>query len=206
MMPAIFLESGEVINPITGNAGFIEVGLYPRGSDELAFVVSVALIKAGFVGGVNEWVMRAKGGKCLSNLANAMGAITSERGNDREFMAEARREAEEVWHAAGIEWEDLDSFNKRVRARRGVTKMPKGYEEQRNFSSSWQSLMRGTGNIEAEQLNGDVVKLGLLLGIPTPYNEVLWQVAEDMATKKEKPGRYTVEELTEMVKRRIGAP
>jgi len=201
-VPGIFLEPGTVINPITGNVGFIEVGLYPRGLDSLARAVAGALKEAGFAGGVNEWVMRSKATKCLLNLGNAMGAITDGRGDSNAFMAEARREATTVWSAAGIEWEDLDSYNKRIRAGRGTTKMPKGYESQRNLGSSWQSLMRGTGNIEAEELNGDIVKLGRLLGIPTPYNELLWHLADEMAAKKEKPGKYTAEELMEMVKKR----
>ena len=78
--------------------------------------------------------------------------------------------------------------------------MPKGYEEQRNLGSSWQSLRRETGNIETEQLNGDVVKLGRLLGISTPYNEVFWQVADEMARKKEPPGKYSAEDLMEMAR------
>ena len=59
--------------------------------------------------------------------------------------------------------------------------------------------LRGTGNIEAEALNGDVVKLGRSLGVKTPYNETLWRVAEEMARKREKPGKYTVEDLMRMV-------
>ena len=66
--------------------------------------------------------------------------------------------------------------------------------------------MRGTGNTEAEQLNGDIVQLGKLLGIPTPYNEVLWQVADEMAAKKEKPGKYSVNDLMEMVRKKTSAP
>ncbi len=61
--------------------------------------------------------------------------------------------------------------------------------------------MRGTGNIEAEQLNGDIVRLGHLLNIKTPYNELLWHVADEMAKRGESPGKYTAEDLTEMVKR-----
>jgi 2-dehydropantoate 2-reductase len=60
--------------------------------------------------------------------------------------------------------------------------------------------MRGTGNIEAEQLNGDVIRLGNMLGIKTPYNELLWQLAEEMTRKGEKPGKYTAEDLTGMLK------
>ena len=188
-MLAIFLEPGEVINPTTGNAGFIEMGLYPRTTDELASTIASALKKSGFAGGVNEWVMKAKGAKCLSNLGNAMEAITDGQGNGEKFMAEARHEAETVWHAAGIEWEDWSSFNKRVRASRGITRMPKGYEHQRTLGSSWQSLARGTGNIEAEQLNGDVVKMGKLLGISTPYNELLWKLSDEMAFEKGETGK-----------------
>jgi hypothetical protein len=51
-----------------------------------------------------------------------------------------------------------------------------------------------------EALNGDIVKLGRSLGVETPYNEILWKVAEMMAEKGEKPGKYTAEDLTKMVK------
>ena len=202
-IPGIFLEPGTVIHPITGNSGFIEVGCYPRGVDDLAQNVSASFAKAGFVGGVNEWVMKAKAAKSLFNLNNAMGAITDERARESEFMVEARREASKVWRTAGIEWEPLNAFQQRMYQIRGKTKMPKGYEMQRNLGSSWQSLVRGSGTIEAEQLNGDVVKLGRLLGLQTPYNELIWKVAAEMARKKEKPGKYTVDKLMEMVKERI---
>jgi 2-dehydropantoate 2-reductase len=203
-VPGIFLQPGEVINPIVSNVGFLEVGRHPSGSDDLAYSVAEAFKKAGFAGGVNEFVMRTKGAKCLGNLANALGAITNRPPweDDSGFIAAARREAVEVWKTAGIEWEDRETFDSRTRKRRGTTKMPKGYENVRNRGSSWQSLMRGTGNIETEQLNGDVVKLGRLLGITTPYNELLWRVAEEMATKGDKPGKYTAEDLMRMVTRR----
>jgi 2-dehydropantoate 2-reductase len=84
--------------------------------------------------------------------------------------------------------------------------MPKGYEGDTKRSSTWQSLVRGTGNIEAEAINGDIVKLGRALGIETPYNETLWKVAEDMARKGEKPGKYAIENLTKMVSTRSHPP
>jgi len=198
-VPGIFLEPGLVINPITGNHGFIEVGLYPRGKDELLEYVSEAIRKTGFACKVNEWVMKAKAAKCLGNLGNALGAITDGRGDHKQFLTIARREAMNVWEAAGIEWEDRESFNERVERIRGVNKMPVGFKDQRNLGSSWQSLMRGTGNIESEQLNGDVVRLGRLLGIETPCNNVLWRVADEMAKNKERPGKYSVEELLAMI-------
>ncbi len=113
-----------------------------------------------------------------------------------------RSEAEEVWRLSGIEWEDFEDYERRVKALRGTNKMPKGYEGENKRSSTWQSLTRGTGNIETEALNGDIVKLGRSLRVETPYNETLWRVAEDMAVKGEKPGRYTAEDLTKMVNTR----
>jgi 2-dehydropantoate 2-reductase len=188
-LPGVYLQPGEVINPITGNSGFLEVGLYPCGVDGYAREVSGALRAAGFVGGVNEWVMKAKAAKCLLNLGNSMDAVTDGRGDGAAFMRAVRGEAEEVWRLAGIEWEPLDVYQRRVRSMRGVNRMPRGYEGESKRSSSWQSLVRGTGNIEAEALNGDVVKLGRSLGVETPYNEVLWRVAEEMAAKGDQPGR-----------------
>jgi 2-dehydropantoate 2-reductase len=198
-VPGLFLQPGEVINVISVNNGFLEVGLYPRGLDDLARRVADAFGEADFAGGVNEFVMRAKAGKCLGNLGNAMSAITDGQGDTTEFMTATRKEAMEVWKAAGIEWEDYEEFRKRIRFRRGTTVKPKGYESIRDRGSSWQSLTRGTGNIEAEQLNGDVVRLGRLLGIKTPHNELLWRLADEMAKKGERPGKYTTQDLTEML-------
>lgn len=195
---AIFLNPGEVINPLRGNSGFLEVGLYPSGSDELAHEVSEAFRKAGFASNVNNLIMKAKAAKSLENLANAMRAITNDMGDSGEFMAAARLEAMRVWKVAGIEWEDYEEFAERVRSRRGTRVIPSGYENI-STNSSWQSLTRGTGNIEAEQLNGDVVRLGRMLGIETPYNEILWRVADEMAIRKERPGKYAAEDLTRIL-------
>jgi len=201
-MFAMFLEPGTVINCKAGRAaGFLEVGCYPCGLDDLAQAVSTAFREAGFAGGVNRWIMKAKGAKTLINLSNAVEAITGEGYGGDGFAAKAREEAMKVWSAAGVEWEPYEEFLKRVHEDKAVYRMPKGCERLGPRSSSWQSLFRGTGNIEAEELNGDVVKLGRLLNLPAPYNEMLWRVAVEMAEKKEKPGKYTVQQLEEMVRK-----
>ena len=199
VISVIFLEPGIVINSKTGRTvGFLEVGCYPSGLDDLAHAVSTAFCEAGFDGGVNCSVMMAKGAKTLSNLINAVEAITDNADGSSEFIGKAREEAMRIWRAAGIEWEPYEEFLRRVHKNRTGGKMPKGYERLGPRWSSWQSLFRGTGNIEAEELNGDVVKLGRLLNLPAPYNEILWKVAAEMAAKKEKPGKYTIHQLEEM--------
>ncbi|UCH01952.1 MAG: NAD(P)-binding domain-containing protein, partial [Candidatus Bathyarchaeota archaeon] len=95
VIPGIFLDPGVVINPITQNYGFIEVGRYPQGVDKLAHQVSSALKTAGFASTINKEVMKAKGAKCLYwNLGSAMEAITDGKGDSNvrnKFMEEARQ-------------------------------------------------------------------------------------------------------------------
>lgn len=201
MLPAIFITPGEVINPIISPYGVIEIGCYPRGRDPLSEQLAAALNASGFDADVHADVMKSKAAKCLINLGNALDAITDGKAEGHPYTQEARREAMEVWSAAGIEWESVESLLKRVRPRSGKRKNPAGYEDVSNRSSSWQSLARGTGNIEAGQLNGDVVLLGRQLRIATPYNEKLWLCAEEVARSGEKPGRYRADELLEVVRR-----
>jgi 2-dehydropantoate 2-reductase len=75
----------------------------------------------------------------------------------------------------------------------------------RNLGSSWQSLQRGLGSIEADFLNGEIVRLGRLHGIPTPYNAVLQEVANAMAARREKPGKLTAEDLEQLAILRMRA-
>jgi len=201
MIPAIFMTPGEVINPIVRSYGVIEIGRYPRGTDELCGRVAAGLNRAGFFSQVHEEVMKSKAGKCLGNLGNAFDAITDGKGDGRAFMENVRREATQVWDAAGIAYEARDAFTARVRPHYGERKIPAGYEDMEKRSSSWQSLARGTGNIEAEPLNGDVVILGRALGIAAPHNELLWHLADEMARAGDKPGKYSAEELMAMAKR-----
>jgi 2-dehydropantoate 2-reductase len=63
-------------------------------------------------------------------------------------------------------------------------------------------LQRGLGSIEADFLNGEIVRLGRLYGVPTPYNEVLQEVANGMAARREKPGTFTVQDLEREVAKR----
>ena len=195
-VPGVYLQPGEVINARTGHYGYLEVGRYPGGADPLCSAVVEDLTAAGFAAAVNPAVMRAKGAKCLGNLANALNAVTGSQRGAEAFMAQVRDEARRVWRAAGIEFEESEEFAARRGQRyRGDNRWPKGHGEPHRGGSSWQSLMRGAGSIESQFLNGEVVQLGRLLGIPSPYNEVLWRRAEQMAHDRTPPGRYGVDEL-----------
>lgn len=199
VVPGVFLEDGVVHNPIRGNAGYIEVGIFPFGIDETAQAVANALSRAGYAAGVNPGVMHAKGAKLLGNLGNAMGAITDGKGDRNAYMAEVKREAEACLRAAGVPFESGATFSARTQEGRGTTDLPPGM---RNLGSSWQSLQRRQGSIEADYLNGEVVRLGRLHGIATPYNEVLQEIANHMAARQEAPGKYTAQALEALVRQR----
>ena len=192
-LPATFLKPGEVETPLNGIKGHIEVGLYPTGTDRVAEEVVRCLGESDFDASLNGTVMKAKAAKCLLNLMNPFDAITDTKASD-EFTQRVRGEAERIWSAAGIEWEPVEAYNKRSRLIR-----PPSTSGSEKRSSTWQSLARGTGNVEAEQINGDLVRLGRFLGIDAPYNECLWRVSSDMALRNEKPGRYSVSDLERMI-------
>ena len=197
LVPGVFLEPGEVVNARVGHYGYLEVGRYPAGIDELCTTLVEDLEAAGFTAAANPTVMRAKGAKCLGNLANAVTAITGGHRGADAFMAQVRDEARRVWRAAGIDFEESGEFAARRGSRyQGGDRWPRGHGSPSRGGSSWQSLVRGTGSIESEFLNGEVVQLGRLLGIPAPHNEVLWRRAEQMARDHESPGRYSIAELT----------
>ncbi len=170
VVPGIFLEPGVIVNNSLGNAGFIEVGRFPNGLDTLSQDVPKALTAASYAAYANPNVMATKAAKMFSNLGNAIGAITDGKGDQTNFMTEVRREAERCFKAAGVLFEPPDVFEKRSREQHQQSPLPPGV---RNLGSSWQSLQRGLGSIEADFLNGEIVRLGRLHDIPTPYNEVL---------------------------------
>jgi 2-dehydropantoate 2-reductase len=64
----------------------------------------------------------------------------------------------------------------------------------RGGGSSWQSLARATGSIEADYLNGEIVLLGRELGIPTPFNENARQWANRFARERREPATLPVAE------------
>jgi 2-dehydropantoate 2-reductase len=54
--------------------------------------------------------------------------------------------------------------------------------------SSWQSLARTAGSIEADFLNGEIVLLGRLHEVPAPANALLQSLANRMARERLLPG------------------
>jgi 2-dehydropantoate 2-reductase len=198
-LPATHLEPGTVESQGTPLAGLLQVGCYPRGTDGIVREISDDLAKSRFLAPVAGEVMRWKYGKLLSNLANAIEALCGrEAARDgqaqdaRELLRRTRAEGVAALDAAGIDYAS-DEENAAVRGDHVQIKPVNG--SSRAGGSSWQSLSRGTGTIEADFLNGEIVLLGREHGVPTPVNETLQKLANQAAGDRRPPGGITPTEI-----------
>jgi 2-dehydropantoate 2-reductase len=193
---AVYMNTGEVVcrrEP----PGWLVIGRYPRGTDELATVAGDLLRKAGFYVLVSPDVMPYKWGKLMSNLGNATGAITNDNSREARSITEAAQdEARQVLKAAGVRWlseaeiaREWPDFGAKATAVMNT-------EEQ---SSTWQSLGRQQGTVETEYLNGEIVRLAKTVGKTAPVNETINRIIQEMAEKKEKPGKYGTAQLKQML-------
>ena len=89
-----------------------------------------------------------------------------------------RSEGEACLRAAGIDFASRDEDKERRADRMHVQPVNGEY---RGGGSSWQSLARGTGSIETDYLNGEIVLLGRIHGVPTPANALMQRVANEQA-------------------------
>ncbi len=107
----------------------------------------------------------------------------------------AAAEALAVFQAAGIDVATKAEEDER----RGDFHIVDSEARRRTGSSSWQSLARGAGSIEADYLNGEIVLLGRLHGVPTPANEALRRLANRLAREHIPPGSMDPAEIDAMV-------
>lgn len=199
-LPATYVEPGTVSAAGAPCTGILHLGRYPAGTDDTARRIAADLESAKLLAPVVADVMRWKYGKLLGNLANAVEALTGPL-TDEDALAllkRARAEGEAVLAAAGIEAVG-EQEQRETRADRVVLEPLPGAP--RGGGSSWQSLSRGTGTIEADYLNGEIALLGRLHGVPTPVNDVLRRLANEFARERRKAGSMPVAELVALVEK-----
>ncbi len=202
-LPAIHMVPGEVVTHAAGTGGILDTGCYPQGVDRVVEELMARISAAGFSAEPDPTVMRKKYAKLLMNLANLVQAATvpvsgAEALDDSEAEAlkslygRLRREALACFEAAGIDCASVEE----VRARHENTYHMvdiEGYD--RPGGSSWQSLSRGTGNLETDYLNGEISLLGSLHGVPTPANRLCQTLAADILAKGLSAGSFLPSEI-----------
>jgi ketopantoate reductase len=68
------------------------------------------------------------------------------------------------------------------------------------YPSTWQDLRLQRGETEVEFLNGEIERLGIEHGVPTPLNSTLLHLVKNMSIAREVPGKYSPQELTRFFK------
>jgi len=190
-LPATHLEPGVVQASGSPVSGILEVGRYPSGTDDVVDRMVLDLSASGFIARAHHDVMRLKYHKLLMNLANAVEAVCGRAERRGELSRRARQEGVAVLAATGIEV----ASDEEARQDAGLMTMEAVAGEPRSGGSTWQSLARGTGSTEVDYLNGEIVLLGRLCGIPTPVNELLRQEVHRLTREERPPGSIPAAEL-----------
>jgi 2-dehydropantoate 2-reductase len=196
MAPTAHLEPGLVEAHCHPTPAILDIGRYPTGVDVTASEVAAAFEKGGIVSEPRHDIMRWKYRKLMMNLGNAVQAVCADDDERSELVAIIRAEGEAVLVAAGIDpiTEDED------RERRGdILQIGDVPGRPRSGGSSWQSLERGTGAIETDYLNGEIVWLGRQYDVDTPANELIRREAVRAAREHRPPSTVPTRDLLAML-------
>src|SRR5450631_4716740 len=176
--PTSHLEPGVVQAWSTPMTGLLDIGCYPTGIDQVSEMVAADFRAATFSSYPVEAIGRWKNRKLLTNLGNAIEAVCGPRERLGPLGDLLAAEGEAVLSAAGLEAASAEEDRDR---RADLLHRGEIAGQTRPGGSSWQSLQRGTGDIETDYLNGEIVLLGRIHGIPTPANELLQRLARELA-------------------------
>ena len=187
--PATHLEPGIVQQWASPSRGILDVGRYPRGHDEVDRALAAAFTAAGYASEVRDDIMAFKRTKLVSNLSNAVEAMIGARSHPIE--ASARREAVAAYAAAGLSTTpEIEEDPRRARMKRGEIA-----GAMRAGGSTWQSVARGSRELECDYLNGEIALLGRLYGVATPANDRLQRLAAQFAREGRAAGSLPLAEL-----------
>jgi len=194
MMPSDYTVPGEVNCYGGPKLGIFDLGRYPGGVDATAEAIAEQLRAANFAVFLLDDVMQSKYGKLISNLANVLEAALGPKTDRKAFIAKAQGEAEAVYRAASIKWNAVGAGANDPRTK-GLMEMQPVAGALRFGGSSTQSLQRGTPSIETDYLNGEIVLLGRLHGVPTPVNQYLVALGQRLIAERLEPGAVSRDEV-----------
>jgi len=202
--------SGNYLSP-----GFVEhtrnnlvaIGRYPEGVGPVSERITADLTVAGFRVECHPQVMDLKWWKLLLNVNNALlallGCWLQKAHSDPSIYSLM---ADVMDESLGV----LENANIHPRAPQGlppiettIERLRRGgfvcdYElasERRTYPSTWQDLRLQRPATEVDFLNGEIVRLGKSLGVPTPLNLILVNLIHSAVQHKDLPGKYSPEEI-----------
>jgi 2-dehydropantoate 2-reductase len=197
-LPAQSIEVGEVIVPISPKLGLLTIGAIPAApvaDHPVLQTLHDDFTAAGVAMFLEDDVMPWKWFKLLSNLSNALQALLGNEQSDAwsDLAQMLVEEAREVYAAAGIE---VVSEQQEASRREDLFQSkPVPGVDRRMGGSSWQSLARGSGSIETDYLNGEIVRLAHSIGRSAPLNGLVQRLARGAARDRVAPGSWSVDAL-----------
>jgi 2-dehydropantoate 2-reductase len=203
--PTSHLEAGVVQAWSTTVTGLLDIGVYPIGINQVSEAVAADFRGATFSSHPVEDIRRWKHRKLLTNLGNAIEAVCGPHERTGPLGDMLLAEGEAVLSAAGLEAATAEEDRDR---RADLLHLGQISGQTRPGGSSWQSLRRATGDIETDYLNGEIVLLGRIHGVPTPANELLQRLARELAVTRDAPGATpaaTILERLEKARKPAGA-
>ncbi len=198
-MPAVHLTPGEVVVRAAPRSGMLHLGRVPARTDEgdaaLLGQVQRDWTAANFDVPLPPDVMPWKYRKLISNLGNVFQALVHGNGDTGPLATVAVAEARAVLAGAGI---TVTSDEEEGAARSaGFTMHPVPGVPDDVGGSTWQSLTRGTGNVETDYLNGEIALIAHRTGQAAPVNARLATLARQAAATGTQPGAMSAAELAE---------
>lgn len=190
LTPAQHLEPGVVRSGALDALGVITVGLAPNGTDRRLEGWAQDLRAAGYVVQLSEDVSRWKAAKLLMSVRNGLEVVAGDPADLARLADALVVEARAVLDAAGLSAADPSERTEDLSRFRQDPDHPLPPGQQ----STWQSYARGSSS-EIDHLNGEVVLLGRLHGVPTPHNTALQHVLGEAELHRQPPGTRTVDEV-----------
>lgn len=196
-MPAVHLAPGEFVARIAPVSGMFIVGRYsgaPAETDARLLSTLRNDWEAGtFRVHIVDDVMRWKYSKLIANLGNAVQALLGPEVAANDVLDALRDEGRAVLERADI---PIATDEEESRLRDGLfTIRPVEGVTGDLGGSSWQSLMRGSGSIETDYLNGEIARIARESGQDAPANEAVQNAARAAASRRTPPGSMSLHDL-----------
>jgi 2-dehydropantoate 2-reductase len=178
LTPARFTETGTVVVGGVPQLGIVTVGRFPHGRDKTGEQIAADLNSAGYLAEATGDIRRWKAAKLLHNVRNVLELFDGPEPLRETLSAAIVAEARQVLEAAGYGFaapseRTIDISHWRIAPDSGIVP---------GQQSTWQSFKRGASS-EVDFLNGEIVLIGRLHGIATPYNEAVQTLAGELAQK-----------------------
>ncbi|NTJ44585.1 ketopantoate reductase family protein [Agrobacterium larrymoorei] len=178
MTPARFTETGKIAVAGDPYVGIVTIGRFPEGRDDVSDKIAADLNNAGYIAETTADIRRWKAAKLLHNVRNVLELFEGDAHLRDKISASLVEEAGRALSAAGYDVaspseRSIDISKWRVAPDSGISA---------GQQSTWQSFVRGASS-EVDFLNGEVVLLGRLHGVPTPYNAAVQILAGQLALK-----------------------